>query len=54
MAGGTPEEVAENPDSITGQYLTGTREIAIPASRRKGNGKQLLIKGRAREQPEKY
>ncbi|MBN9386591.1 MAG: excinuclease ABC subunit UvrA [Chloroflexi bacterium] len=48
IASGTPEEVAENPNSITGQYLKGTKEISIPARRRKGNGKQLLLKG-ARE-----
>ncbi len=48
VAQGTPEEVARNPLSITGQYLSGTREIAIPSRRRKGNGKSLVLKG-ARE-----
>ncbi len=43
-AKGTPEEVAANPNSITGQYLTGKREIAVPAKRRKGNGKKLTVK----------
>ncbi len=33
IAQGTPEEVAANPDSITGQYLSGKRAIAIPAMR---------------------
>ncbi len=45
IARGTPEEVAQNPNSITGQYLSGTREIKMPAFRRKGNGKHLLLKG---------
>ncbi|WP_298290743.1 excinuclease ABC subunit UvrA [uncultured Litoreibacter sp.] len=43
-AHGKPEDVASNPDSITGQYLTGVREISIPAKRRKGNGKKLTVK----------
>ena len=36
---GTPEQIAADPASITGQYLSGQREIAVPAERRKGNGK---------------
>jgi excinuclease ABC subunit A len=48
VATGTPEEIADNPKSITGQYLSGVKEIATPAKRRKGNGKNLLLKG-ARE-----
>ncbi|HUC20170.1 MAG TPA: excinuclease ABC subunit UvrA, partial [Candidatus Polarisedimenticolaceae bacterium] len=48
VAAGTAEEVAANPDSLTGQYLSGSREIAIPAKRRKGNGKIITIKN-ARE-----
>ncbi len=43
-AQGTPDEVAHNENSITGQYLTGKREIAVPAKRRKGNGKKLTVK----------
>ena len=43
-AHGTPDKVAANPNSITGQYLTGVREIAVPAKRRKGNGKKLTVK----------
>ena len=43
-AQGKPSEVAENPNSITGQYLTGVREIAVPAERRKGNKKKLVVK----------
>jgi excinuclease ABC subunit A len=48
VASGTPAEVEKNPKSVTGQYLTGTKQIAVPKTRRKGNGKQLVIKG-ARE-----
>ncbi len=48
VASGSPEEVANNPKSITGQYLRGVKKIAVPKRRRKGNGKSLDIKG-ARE-----
>ncbi|MEQ8258202.1 MAG: excinuclease ABC subunit UvrA, partial [Roseovarius confluentis] len=40
---GKPEAVAADKNSITGQYLSGVREIAVPAERRKGNGKQVKI-----------
>ena len=43
VAQGTPEEIIADPGSITGQYLSGTREIAVPAERRKGNGKALTV-----------
>lgn len=45
VAEGTPEEVSNNKNSITGQYLIGTKEIAVPKKRRKGNGKELAIVG---------
>lgn len=48
IAAGTPSEVEKHPDSITGQYLSGKKEIAVPKRRRKGNGKKLVIRG-ARE-----
>ncbi|HUP26240.1 MAG TPA: excinuclease ABC subunit UvrA [Candidatus Limnocylindrales bacterium] len=48
VAAGTPEEVAKTAGSITGQYLQGKRQIAVPKKRREGNGKSLVIKG-ARE-----
>ena len=48
VAAGTPDEVAKNPKSITGQYLSGKKEIPTPAKRRKGNGLKLVIKN-ARE-----
>ena len=40
---GTPDHVANDPNSITGQYLTGVREIPVPAARRKGNKKKLQV-----------
>lgn len=43
VAQGTPQEIMANPDSVTGQYLVGSREIAVPAKRRKGNGKKLTV-----------
>jgi len=45
IAEGTPDEVAQNPDSITGRYLSGKESIAVPKRRRQGNGKQLVIRG---------
>ncbi|QIL46720.1 excinuclease ABC subunit UvrA [Vagococcus coleopterorum] len=45
IAAGTPEEVEKNPNSLTGQYLSGKKEIAVPKTRRKGNGKKLRITG---------
>ncbi|MCP1168855.1 excinuclease ABC subunit UvrA [Limimaricola litoreus] len=43
VAKGTPDEIMANPDSVTGQYLVGSREIAVPGTRRKGNGKKLTV-----------
>jgi len=45
IACGTPEEVMNNKDSLTGKYLTGELKIEIPERRRKGNKKFLEIKG---------
>ena len=45
IACGTPAEVADNPDSLTGAYLSGRRAIPVPAMRRAGNGKTLTIVG---------
>jgi excinuclease ABC subunit A len=42
VAEGTPETVMRNPDSITGQYLTGMRQIAVPETRRHGHDRQIL------------
>ena len=47
VAAGTPEEVSADPNSLTGQYLSGRRYIALPEQRRKGNGKMLTIRGAA-------
>lgn len=48
IAAGTPEQVAKNKKSITGQYLRGEASIPVPTKYRTGNGKKLVIKG-ARE-----
>ncbi|MTH34642.1 excinuclease ABC subunit UvrA [Paracoccus limosus] len=45
VAKGTPAEIAANPDSLTGQYLSGLREIHVPDVRRKGNGKAIKVVG---------
>ena len=47
VAAGTPEEVMANPDSLTGQYLSGKRSIPVPSVRRKGNGHNLIVYGAA-------
>ncbi len=49
VAMGAPEEVAKNPDSITGRYLSGAEKIAVPKKRRKPNQDQQLIVRGARE-----
>jgi len=45
VAFGTPEQVAAAPPSLTGKYLRGELEVAVPKQRRAGNGKQLTIEG---------
>jgi excinuclease ABC subunit A len=45
VAEGTPKEIMNNPKSLTGQYLVGTKFIPIAAQRRATNGKWLEIKG---------
>src|SRR5436305_4769430 len=42
VAEGTPEEVMRAPDSITGQYLTGMRQIEVPSTRPTGHKGQIL------------
>ena len=44
VACGSPEEVAANRDSITGDYLSGRRKIGIPSERRTGNGRTVTVK----------
>lgn len=41
---GTPDEVMKDPNSVTGQYLSGEKEVPVPKERRKGNGKKIFIK----------
>lgn len=45
MAAGTPKEVMDNPNSLTGKYLSGVLKIDVPKKRRKGNGLFLEVKG---------
>ncbi len=45
VAAGSLKDVIKQPDSITGQYLSGKRRIALPSKRREPNGKYLEIKG---------
>jgi excinuclease ABC subunit A len=47
IAAGTPKEVAKNPSSLTGQYLSGKKMIEVPAERRRPTG-ELVVRG-ARE-----
>ncbi len=48
VAAGTPEQVMQSGDSLTGQYLVGMRQIELPHERRPVDGRKLTIKG-ARE-----
>ena len=45
VAEGTPQEVMNNENSITGQYLSGKKSIEVPKERRKGTKKYLKIRG---------
>ena len=47
VAQGTPVEIMNNPDSITGQYISRAKKIDIPKDRREGNGQFIEIKGAA-------
>ena len=47
VAAGTPAEVMANPNSLTGQYLSGKKKIEVPTVRRPGNGKVLKVIGAA-------
>lgn len=42
---GTPSEILKDKNSLTGQYLSGRKKIEVPATRRKGNGKNITIVG---------
>ena len=48
VAAGTLEDIIACPRSVTGQYLSGVKKIPVPATRRPGNGKKLIVRG-ARE-----
>ena len=48
VATGSLDDIAANPESITGQYMSGVREIPVPDERRRGNGKAIVVQG-ARE-----
>ena len=45
VAAGSLEEICANPDSITGQYLSGVKAIPVPQKRRSGNGNVLAVRG---------
>ena len=45
VAAGSLEDILSNPQSITGQYLSGVKKIPVPSRRRAGNGNQLTIHG---------
>ncbi len=45
VAVGSAKELEKNPESLTGLYLSGKRKIAVPETRRKGNGKKLTVIG---------
>jgi len=45
VSSGEPADIARDPASLTGQYLSGAREIPVPAERREPNGKKLVIRG---------
>jgi len=45
VATGTPDRIAQDPNSITGLYLSGKRRIPIPPRRRTGHGQHLVIRG---------
>ena len=45
ISAGTPEEVMDDPNSLTGQYLSGKKFIPLPIERRKPDGRFIEIKG---------
>ena len=45
IAEGTPKQILAHPKSLTGAYLSGRKQVAIPRNRREGNGKSLKIVG---------
>ena len=47
VAAGSVQDIMNCPRSVTGQYLSGVKKIPVPAERRKGNGKRLIVRGAA-------
>ena len=47
VCAGTVDDICACPDSVTGQYLSRKKTIPVPAERRKGNGRKLVIRGAA-------
>ena len=47
VAAGSVQDIMNCPRSITGQYLSGVKKIPVPAQRRSGNGKSLIVRGAA-------
>ena len=47
VAAGSVQDIMSCPRSVTGQYLSGVKKIPVPAERRKGNGKSLIVRGAA-------
>lgn len=47
VCAGTPQDIINCKESITGQYLSGKKRIEIPEKRREGNGKKLIVRGAA-------
>ena len=48
VAAGTPSEILQSPESLTGQYLSGNQTFPLPTRRRSGTGKTLTLKGACR------
>jgi excinuclease ABC subunit A len=47
VAEGTPQAIMKNPGSLTGAFLSGREKIAVPVTRRAGNGKKIILSGAA-------
>src|SRR5690242_11576533 len=45
MAQGTPRQIKQAPNSLTGRYLSGKEQIALPLFRRPGNGQKVVVTG---------
>ena len=52
VASGTPQQIAAMPSSLTGQYISGEKQVTYRYARRQPNGKAIAILGAQREQPE--